>query len=304
MKRLATANFNLAREFVGAKARPVDQALFAFTFEKARPAAVWEALGRYANEDGGFGHAIEPDCRLPGSSVLGTITAFPNLVQTGTAADHPLVRNGIRYLLDVYDRQRQRWRMLPPEANDYPRAAWMNYDSKTVDQDGDEHWSNPSACAVACLHRYSDLVPGDVLREVTRKAMSVIGGAHTLRGHDYLPFIELAEAAPEPERSEIWRRLKRQAASAIVTDPAQWTGYCVRPLWAVTSPSSPLMEVLADSVCAQLDFEIDRQQPDGAWHPFWSWGRFEAEWDMAKVEWQGWLTVKALCSLYAFGRIG
>ena len=132
---------------------------------------------------------------------------------------------------------------------------------------------------------------------------SVGANREQLEGHDYLPFIELADAVPEPLCHSLWEGLKHQARAAIVTEPAQWTGYGIRPLWAVPEPSSPLMAVLRESVNAQLDFEIDRQQPDGAWHPFWSWGQFDVEWEVAKVEWQGQLTVKLLRSLKAFGRI-
>jgi len=76
MKTLSAENFTRARHFVKAKARPVDQALFDYTFEEGKPDAVWEALSAFANEDGGFGHGMEPDCRLHTSSMLGTITAF------------------------------------------------------------------------------------------------------------------------------------------------------------------------------------------------------------------------------------
>ena len=292
MKTLTTTNFSLARNFIKEEARPVDKALFAHTFENGKPDAVWDALHSFANEDGGFGHGMEPDCRLPASSTLGTVTAFPYLIKANAPANHPLVKNGIKYLIHTYDARLRGWHMLPLEANDHPRAVWWNYDPETADKDVTAHWSNPSACAVAYLHRYRELVPADLLREVTDKAMSVIVDAKdTLRGHDYLPFIELAEEVPEPMRTTIWSALKKQAREAIETDPAKWTGYGIRPLWAAPAPTSPLMEPLGDSVNAHLDFEIDRQAHDGSWHPFWSWGQFDDEWEIAKVEWQGQLTV-------------
>ncbi len=304
MKTLAAENFGLAREFVKAKARAVDRALFDYTFESGTPDAVWDALGAFANQDGGFGHSIEPDCRLPSSSALGTITAFQYLIQTEAPADHPLAKNGIQYLMDTYDRSQKGWHMLPPEVNNHPRAAWWNYDPAKADKDVVEHWSNPSAAVVANLHRYRELVPSDFLREVTDKAMRVFEEKReTIEGHDYLPFIELAEAIPGPLRASIWSALKKQAHAAIVTDPAQWTGYGIRPLWAVSDPACPLMQVLEEAVNAHLEFEIDRQQRDGSWHPFWSWGQFDAEWEVAKIEWQGQLTVKLLRVLKAFGRI-
>jgi len=304
MKILSFADFRRARRFIKNEARSVDAALFSYAFENGKPDAVWESLGGFVNSDGGFGHAIEPDCRLPASSTLGTITAFPYLIKTNAPADHPLVENGIKYLVNTYDYRLNGWHMLPPNVNEYPRAVWWNYDPETDEKDLIEHWSNPSACVAAYLHRYSALVSAELLREVTDKAMSVLSDLeYTLRGHDYLPFIELAEQAPEPICTTIWTSLTRQACEAIETDPAQWTGYGIRPLSAAPDPASPLMEPLGDAVNAHLDFEIGRQSPDGSWHPFWSWGQFEDEWETAKVEWQGEITSKLLCSLKAFGRI-
>jgi len=305
MKNLSAENFTRARHFVKAKARPVDQALFAYTFERGNPESVWEALSEFANEDGGFGHGIEPDCRLPASSMLGTITAFPYLLQTNAPADHPLVENGIRYLITTYDHNLQGWRMLPPEANDHPRAMWWGYDPEKANEDVIDNWGNPSACAVATLQRYSSLVPDGLLREVTDKAMAELEAkSDTLEGHVFLPFVELAEALPPDLSAPVWSTLNGIAPKAVVIDPAQWTGYGVRPLWAVTGPESPLMESLSEAVNAQLDFEIGQQSADGSWHPFWNWGQYEKEWESAKLEWQGLLTVRLLRSFKAFGRIG
>ncbi|MBL4575082.1 MAG: hypothetical protein JKY51_03155 [Opitutaceae bacterium] len=304
MKTLTAASFNLARDFVHGRARPIDEALFAYTFENGKPDAVWDTLHSFSNADGGFGHGMEPDCRLPGSSALGIITAFPYLLQTNAPANHPLVKNGIQYLMDVYDGSLQGWKMLPPEVNNYPRASWWNYDLKTADKAVIEDWSNPSACVVAYLHRYAEIVPDSFLLEVTEKAVSVFSEKReTIEGHSYLPFIELADALPIETSKTIWSDLKKQAHAAIVTDPAKWTGYGIRPLSAVPTPDSPLIEVMVESVNAHLDFEIDRQHTDGSWHPFWTWGQFDAEWKKAKVEWQGQLTVNLLRSLKAFGRV-
>ena len=304
MKRLNITNYNLSRDFIKAKARTVDARLFEYTFEKGKPDAVWDALRNFTNEDGGFGHSMEPDCRLPSSSILATITAFPYLIQTDAPADHPLVTNSIQYLLRNYDEKLKGWRMLPPEVNNHPRASWWNYDPQKAEVDVIDHWSNPSACVAAYLHRYRKLVPENFLREVTDKAMSVLTEKReTIEGHGYLPFIELAEALPDNTSKPIWSALKKQANVAIMTDPAKWTEYGIRPLCAVPTPDSPLMEVLAESVNAHLDFEIDNQHSDGSWLPFWSWGQFENEWEEAKVEWQGQMTVQVLRNLKAFDRI-
>lgn len=302
MKHLTSAAFRNAREFVFNRARPLERALFAFEFENGPAEAVWEALQPFANADGGFGHALEPDCRVPDSSVLATTTAFPLLVRTGAPADHPLVVGGIRYLVECCDRAWPGWSALPAAANNYPRAFWWNHEPAAARDD--PHWSNPSAAVVACLHRFPAEVPSELLQSVTAKALAVLETqVASLAGHDFLTFVELAESLPGPLAAPVWARLKSRARDAIMTDPAQWSSYGVRPLWAVAHPHSPLMDGLGEAVQANLDYEIEQQQPDGSWLPFWAWGRFEADWIVARQEWQGQLTVKTLAALKAFNRL-
>jgi|GEM_PF-2546224 len=64
MKTLSAENYGRARDFVKAKARRVDQALFAFTFEEVKPAAVWKALSAFANADGGLGHGMDAGLQI------------------------------------------------------------------------------------------------------------------------------------------------------------------------------------------------------------------------------------------------
>lgn len=120
---LSRGNFERARSFVLSQARPIDKALFMYAFEDAPPDGVWEALADFQNDDGGFGHGIEPDCRLPDSSALGTSTAFPYLIETQAPGSLPLVQSAIGYLTDSYDSQVKGWLMVPVTVNNYPRAV-------------------------------------------------------------------------------------------------------------------------------------------------------------------------------------
>jgi hypothetical protein len=302
---LSRGNFERARSFVLSQARPIDKALFRHVFEDGSPDDVWQALAAFQNADGGFGQGIEPDCRLPDSSALGTSTAFPYLIETQAPGSLPLVKRGIEYLVDTYDADIEGWLMTPATVNNYPRANWWNRsDESEVKREAKELWVNPSAAIVGHLNAYSDFVPSAFLEKVTDKAMAVFEEKKaSIEGHDFLCYAELAKYLPDAEQSHVWQHLNRQAGAAILTNPKDWTGYGIRPLWAVSSPESPLVESLQEAVELHLDFEIDQQQPDGSWHPFWSWGQFEDEWQSAKIEWQGQWTVKALRCLHSFGRI-
>lgn len=70
-------------------------------------------------------------------------------------------------------------------------------------------------------------------------------------------------------------------------------------------PNSPLAGVIDEALIdANLDFELDRQSPDGSWSPSWSWDFVDAAaWMEAEREWKGILTLRKLRTLRAFGRI-
>jgi len=68
--------------------------------------------------------------------------------------------------------------------------------------------------------------------------------------------------------------------------------------------NSPLNAGLAALVTENLDCELEQQGADGAWSPNWNWqGHLPAEWQIARREWQGELTLRMLRSFRAFGRL-
>jgi hypothetical protein len=60
-------DFNAAATFVAANARVLDRRRFDRMFGGGAAAPVRDALAAYRNDDGGFGHGLEPDGRAPGS---------------------------------------------------------------------------------------------------------------------------------------------------------------------------------------------------------------------------------------------
>ena len=78
--------------------RPLEQILFNYHFRTGSLEDVLDALAVFQNEDGGFGHGLEPDLQSPNSSVLATTVAFQILRDLGIEADlilfHPYDRWG------------------------------------------------------------------------------------------------------------------------------------------------------------------------------------------------------------------
>ena len=89
-----------AEHFVWLTARVLEQRLFAYHFLNGGPDPVETALDAYRNEDGGYGHALEPDLRGPVSQPLHTAHALRVLDAVGRCGGQRVERV-CRYLTSV-----------------------------------------------------------------------------------------------------------------------------------------------------------------------------------------------------------
>src|SRR5687768_10582142 len=87
-----------ARGFFAGWGRELDRASFAFHFAGGSRDALLAALGRYQNEDGGFGHGLEPDIAAPDSQPFATELALLTCLQADVPRDHPLLSRAVAYL--------------------------------------------------------------------------------------------------------------------------------------------------------------------------------------------------------------
>ncbi len=305
MKRLSQAAFQRAMAFVEEQGRDLDRALLAYHFAEGPAEEALSALAAYQNDDGGFGHGLEPDLRTPASSVIATTVAFQNFRSLHVPAEHPIVRNALTYLFEAYDESRQVWPIIPPEVENAPHAPWWDYASSEASFGG--FLVNPRVEIVGYLHDYSDAVPAELLETVTRAVFAHLEGLpDEVEMHDIICFVSLAEteSLPLSYRDRVWAKLAKAAEHGVAREPEQLTGYVLKPLYLVSSPDSPLAVGLADEVAMNLEFEIEQQCEDGAWSPNFSWGdQHPAAWEIAKREWQARMTLKNLRVLRDFGRI-
>ena len=305
MKKLTQAAFQRAMAFVREQGRDLDRALLAHHIEAGSADDVLAALASFQNDDGGFGHGLEPDLRTPASSVIATTVAFQNFRSLRVPADHSMVRRAIEYLLEAYDVSRQVWPIIPPETADAPHAPWWDYAASEAGFGG--FLVNPRVEIVGYLHDYSGIVPTDLLDTLTAAVFEHLASLpDEVEMHDIICFVSLAETAslPQSYRDRIWAKLAIAAEHGVAREPEQLTGYVLKPLYLVSSPESPLAAGLADEVAMNLDFEIKQQGEDGAWSPNFSWGEQHPEaWQIAKREWQARITLSTLRVLRDFGRI-
>ncbi|UCC77847.1 MAG: hypothetical protein JSW37_05635 [Anaerolineales bacterium] len=309
MIRLKPEAFARARHFLKARARPLERAMFEFRFEGAGADAVAVELAHFQNEDGGFGHALEPDLRTPSSSALATGIGLRMLRELGCSPEHPMVRKAVHYLLRTCDHRANVWRVAPEDSNAYPHAPWWHDEDGSLARTFGGFLIIPRAELVALLLHFSATVPHDWLHELAERTVADIEAVDPLGtggGSDLIYALRLAETEQLP--TDLKRRLVSRVRSvipAVVSHDAQeWESYVITPLRVAPSPRSSVADLLRQDVQAHLDYVIEHQKPEGTWDPTWTWGDSYPEvWKQARLEWRGKLTLETLTVLQAYDRI-
>lgn len=166
--------------------------------------------------------------------------------------------------------------------------------------------SNPRPELVGYLFTYGSLIPSELKEQILTAVLSHFESLpDTISGDALLCYVRLyaTENLPSEVRERLKSRLNRMIVSSVETDPEKWGSYCIKPFWAIPSPSSPFVDVISDALQQNLDYEIDRQADDGSWTPHWNWGgMYPEDWQIAEREWRGVKTLQTLKALRAFGR--
>ncbi|HLK23879.1 MAG TPA: hypothetical protein VKT30_04400 [Caulobacteraceae bacterium] len=299
-KRLSKDGFARARAFVATWARPLDQALLNLRLQQGEPAAVLNALVGYQNDDGGFGHGLEPDLATPASTAIATSVGLRVLSCIGAAATHPMVRSAMGWLAQAFDADAGVWPIVGPEVDLAPHAPWWSWSKDLAD-----NWNgfrfNPSAELLGYLYRWRDAAPPALVDAAEAAMRRTLAEAGIIEGaYDLKCAARLAEAPGTPP--DLKKTLiERVVRSELAHDPADEHGSA---LDLAATPLSPFAEPLAAQIDPAIDALITAQDADGGWPLFWDWSFVDAAaWAKAKADWRGWLTREALETLIAWRRV-
>ncbi len=294
--KLSSESFSKACDFVRKNARTVDRSMFEYHFEGGSVVAVLEELVKYQNSDGGFGNAIESDLRLRASSPFATSVGLQYCTKIGLKADSPVIQSAIEYLLSTYDSKHDYWTFTFMDVNDEPHAPWWHLEE--VAPPKESSWPNPSAELLGYLHRYSELVPDELLEQMNRRALVNLESSETIVGlYNVMCWERAYRSLPEPLRSIARNKIARTFKSMSPLTP-EMLGE-IRVFWVAPTRDSILM-MQPENVYRLLEDEIGRQAKDGGWWPTWKWGQYEDVWPIAEREWAGKITVGCLTTLKAF----
>jgi hypothetical protein len=117
-----TPDFDKAAEFMAAHARVVDRRVFQRLFQCGAPGSVRDAVAAYRNEDGGFGHGLEPDIRTAASQPAAVEMAL-RLMDLAGAWDTELVAGAVGWL-DAIAPAEGGSAFVQPSVAQGPHAPW------------------------------------------------------------------------------------------------------------------------------------------------------------------------------------
>ena len=298
MMKLSQVQWQKTAVFLQTNARPLEQTLFAYHFGSGAQEAVFAALAAFQNADGGFGHGLEPDVQMAGSSVLATTVAFQILRSFQVDKTQPLVQSGIAYLENLYSAVQQSWPFVPESVGNAPRAPWWQYDA-----DYTHYWHNPRPEVVGYLLDWGN---SDLGEQVLTAVLHTAAATETVEFHALFCYLRLLKTAalPAAARQTLQPLVQKWAVQLVETNPAQWAGYGLRPLAVAPTPDDFLADHFSTAIEQELTYLAQTRQVDGAWHPAWSWGEaYPDVWLQAAAAWKGVITLHNLLTLRAYGRL-
>ncbi|MFF8731230.1 hypothetical protein ACF073_32795 [Streptomyces sp. NPDC015171] len=302
-----------AEQFVWLTARVLEQRLFAYHFLHGSPEAVEAALDAYRNEDGGYGHALDPDLRGPVSQPLHSTHAL-RVLDAVERCGGQRVERLCRYLTSVSTPAGA----LPevhPSQRGYPTAPF-------VPVGGDPSPGSP-ARGRADLHG-SLLTTGPVVGLLHRnevwhawlfratdfcwQAVEALGKSHPYEVEAAVTFLDSAPDRPRAEAAadRLGRLVREQRLVAL--DPDRLDAFPVASGYApgehrfphdfARRPDSLARAWFTDAEMARsLDHLAAGQREDGGWpvsRPRWA--------AVPALEARSLVTIEALRTLRAHGR--
>ena len=288
---MITPDFDAAAAFVAANARVLDRRRFQRLFEDGPTAPVQDAVAAYRNDDGGFGHALEPDCRAPGSQPAAAEMAL-RVLDEADAWDEGLVRGACDWLAAVAPAEGGA-AFVEPTLADWPHAPWW------VPEEGHPASLIATGMIAGTLHARGVSHPW--LDGATEVMWNRIGTLTETSGYEMFGVLRFLQHVPDRDRArEAFVRVGPLLIerNLVALDP-EASGEVHGVLDFAPEPDSLARSLFDDvTVKAHLDHLAQAQRDDGGWTFSWpAWS------PAAELDWRGFLTVDALRVLRANARL-
>lgn len=279
-----------ARTFVHSHARLLDRRRFEHLLGSAPAELVLLALAAYRNPDGGFG-ALEPDLRTPASQPIPVRYAFDVLAEVQPLpAVGSMARSSLDWLVTVTNDDGGVPFVLPSAA-EQPAAPWIV--------------PAPESSLLATAQLAAGALRLGLEHPWLDRALDYcwarVEAVTPAEAYTFKYVVDLLDVAPDREQAEVvldrLGTLVPPDGRIVVTEGVE--GEALDPLAVAPRPGHAGGRLFRREVLERaLDALESGQQEDGGWDFSW------AKWNPAAAwEWRGAVTVEAVATLQAYGRL-
>jgi hypothetical protein len=278
-----------AAQFVAGHARVLDRRRFERLFEGGDARPVRDAVAAFRNADGGFGHALEPDGRTPATQPAAIAMAL-EILDEADAWDEELVAGACEWLA-ANAPEAGGATFVEPTVEGWPHAPWWQA------EEGQPASLYSTGKIAGTLH--ARRVEHPWLDRATELLWRRIDELHDPGAYELRGVLAFLDRVPDRDRAEeAIERVGPLVSGKVALDPAA-EGEVHTPLDFAPYPDSIARRLFdAATIEAHLDHLAASQAEDGGWTFNWlAWS------PVAASEWRGSLTVDALRTLRANGRL-
>ncbi len=260
---------------------------------------------RWGSKDGGFGRGIEPDFKLIQSSPMATSIGlrYLSMLDNSDRGQNMIVR-AVEYLETTFNSKRNGWYSVPSNVNQYPHAPWWEFRNDINITVIDYSWGNPTAELIGYLYKYKEYLNNLDISSLISYAIANLNERTEFNSeHEIFCFIRMYNALEDEFSSQIVNALKLAVSQLVNLNESEWINYVPTPLKFIEFNSENFFGIERKFIDQNLDYLVYRLEQDGKLLPTWQWDKYLEEWEIAKIEWTGILTLEALLSLLKFNRI-
>ncbi|MBU3153674.1 hypothetical protein LL037_17905 [Clostridium estertheticum] len=305
MKKLSKTLFEQLNSYMDTDARPLEKSIFNYYFNDSSGDDILDSLEAFQNTDGGFGKGIEPDFKLIKSSPMATAIGLRYLSKLDNSdRAQNMIAKAIEYLETTFDSNRNGWYSVPSIVNNYPHAPWWEFRNDINMTVIDYSWGNPTAELIGYVYKYKKYLNNLDIYSLRNYAITNLNNRTEFNSeHEIISYIHMYNALDEEFSSQIVDTLKLAVSKLVNINQSEWINYVPTPLKFINLDSKNFFGIECKFIDQNLDYLIDRLEEDGKILPTWQWDKYLEEWEIAKIEWMGILTLEALLSLLKFNRI-
>ena len=285
--------------------RPLEKSIFEKYFYNGSEQEIINELKNFQNEDGGFGHGLESDFRLPYSSPMATSIGLRHLCKLDKLEEaQEMIKEAINYLESCFDEKRNGWFIVSKEVNNFPHAPWWHYNEEEGVTILDKNWGNPSAEILAYLYKYRGYLKKLDVDSLLEFAIDYIENKEEFSSENEIYcYIKLYEVLPERLQKRLENRIQIAINQVIEYEEEEWMEYVPRPVDFINCPNMCKFGINESKIIDNLDFILKQFESDVKITPPWGESFYMGDLEPAYNEWIGELTLKALTILDKYDRL-